>query len=108
LYEIDADYRGWTVVEYSNPNCPSLKTDRLYLVVEIPASGRVCTSSELPKGWRYERFEYVNGRGRQRVLRSSGWDSDPEVWAFNQEKRETVFIGSKEELDKNWASKPRR
>lgn len=44
-FELPEGYRGWVVIEYYNPNCPPLKTSRMHIVVEIPTSGHLCTSS---------------------------------------------------------------
>jgi hypothetical protein len=110
LYRMPAGYRGWVLVEYNNSGCPPLSSDWLYLVIDISASGLGCTSSGVTYGWRYTRFEYINEHGVQCVLRSSGWDPNPEVWGIDtsQDKWESLFVGSKQDLDRSWASKPRR
>ena len=100
-WELPPDYKGWLVVQYEDPSCPALSVGGPYLVVRVPPTGRVCTSSPLPEGWRHHRYEYVHPDGR-RTEASSPWSS-----YSSGLKRENVFIGTRAELDRSWASEPR-
>ena len=63
LFELPSDYRGWILVEFSEPSCPPLATRGLYLVMSIPSSGQTCTSTAMTPGWRYWRAEYIRPDG---------------------------------------------
>ncbi len=109
LWEIKGGYRGWIIVGYENPTCARLDRRGIYLVISVPYSGRACTSSPMPKGWRYERYVYVGEHQQQRALRSVGWNRDPEIWPIStdpKKKLEYLFVGSKKELDEGWRSRP--
>jgi hypothetical protein len=109
LWEFSPRYRGWVVVEYERPECPPLLTKAMHLVIDVPPSGHACTSSPIPKGWRYERYEYVLPDGRRKVIRSSGWDRNSEITSLSvnaEKKTEFLFVGTREELSKNWSSRP--
>ena len=111
LYQFSPDYKGWVVVAYDKPGCSPLSKDGVYLVVSIPFSGRACTSSPVPEGWRYYRFECVYENGRRRVLRDKGWNNNSEIWpiSYNPKRKiEFLFVGSQQELHKSWASRPDR
>src|SRR5215469_11971241 len=62
-WDLPPGYRGWVVVQYGNIACQPLSKNGLYLVVRITPSGHACTSSPIPTGWRYERYEYLDGNG---------------------------------------------
>jgi hypothetical protein len=102
-------YRGWVLVEFQNSSCPPLAKEGLHLVVPISASGRGCTSSPIPEGWRYVRYESLNSRGERTKLRADGWNTDSLAWpiAVNREKREWyLFVGTQEELRRSGGSQP--
>lgn len=113
-YELPPGYRGWVLIEYENPSCPSLVTKGMYLVISIPSSGRACTSSPVPKGWRYSRYEYLAADGQRTTIPSGGQGKDNQIWAsshaFAQETvrfpRDRFFVGTKEELEKSWSKEP--
>jgi hypothetical protein len=71
-WELPPGYRGWVVVRFGDPACPPLRGSGIYLVVPVTAGGRGCTSSPVPAGWRYYRYEYVGPDGIRTVIRSSG------------------------------------
>ena len=109
LWQFTPGYRGWVVVEYENPACPPLVTEGVYLVIRVPASGRACTSSPIPVGWRYGRYEYVFEDGRRRVIPSSGWDSNSEITLLSvnfEKKLEFLFVGTKQALKESWKNLP--
>ena len=108
-WEFSPGYRGCVVVEYRRPNCPPLSTKAMYLVIDVPPSGHACTSSPIPKGWRYERYEYVLADGARKVIPSSGWDSNSEITPLSvspKKEMEFLFVGTREELSKSWGSRP--
>lgn len=62
-YELRPGYRGWVVVRYEDPACPPTRTQGIYLVIAVSASGRGCTPRSSSKGWVYYRAEYVRPDG---------------------------------------------
>lgn len=104
LYEIPGAYKGWMVIHYEDPSCPPLPTKGIFLVVAVPASGRLCTSSEHPGGLVYSEFEYVYSGGKREPLAwttAAGEDPRAQVWliAYSPEDKEAIsFVGSQQEF----------
>ena len=110
MYRIQDGYKGWTIVKYDDPSCPSLHHQNVFVVIPISASGRGCTSSPLQAGWRITLYEYVSGQKVIRRLHQSGWGGDGEIWAgfYMVEKHsESFFVGTEQELSKSWLSRPK-
>jgi hypothetical protein len=97
VYRMPGDYRGWVAIRYEDPACGPLRTDRWYLVVEVGPDGRKCTSSPVPGGWRYVRFEYVYPDGRRRQLEAN--ERVEQYGATGPQKPQigVIFVGSEEE-----------
>lgn len=112
-WELPPGYRGWVVVRYEDPSCPELGRDGIYWVVVIPPTGHACTASaSTGRVWRYYRYEYVHAKGMRTALTSSGWKPRHtiEVWGITSGqdgRREIVFIGTEEALNRSWGSQPR-
>ncbi|HUI43381.1 MAG TPA: hypothetical protein VL523_15565, partial [Terriglobia bacterium] len=110
LYEVPASYRGWVLVKYKNPSCPPLAGSGIYSVVQVSPSGDACTSDELPAGIQHRRFEAVEAGGARVELQDLSWDSGSQVrflGASGSGEYELIFVGSNEELKRNWASMPK-
>src|SRR5262245_248868 len=71
-YRFTGEYRGWVGIRYEDPTCPPLRTEGWYLVIPVGPDGRGCTSSSVPGGWRYHRYEYLSSDGTRRVLSGPG------------------------------------
>jgi hypothetical protein len=103
LYEIPIGYKGWVVIQYENASCPSLPVRGIRLVVSVPGSGRVCTSTTAPQGYSHVRFEYLSPGGSRRSLSlGSGSNPNGEAWLLSyspDDKSEIDFIGSKAEME---------
>lgn len=104
LYRLPGDYRGWVGIRYDDPTCPSLRREGWYLVIPFDANGRACTSSGVPGGWRYRRYEYIYPDGRSKRL--SGINED--VWPIGVSGPQTphiglLFIGPEEEMKRSWS-----
>jgi hypothetical protein len=110
-YEFPERFKGWLVVRYEDPNCPPLLRRGIFLVVSVPVSGQVCTSSRRPEGWIYYRFDYLEpGGNRTSVPLRTG--SDPpgivQVWLVTylpDYKWEEDWVGTKEEAN-HWGTPP--
>jgi hypothetical protein len=109
-YDIDSSVRGWVVVEYEDTSCNKLARDGLFLVVMVPASGRACTASTMPKGWRWTKFDRIRADGNREGLSFSSTDPQQLIWAWatgtqgdsTRREREIFFVGTKKELDSAW------
>ena len=109
-YELPPGYKGWLLIEFENPSCPRLAWRWGFRVIHLGPGGRACTSSRSPLGWHYERYEYVGPDGARTRLRSSGWETDREVWPITcgpDGRRCTTFIGTREELSHSGSRMPR-
>jgi hypothetical protein len=104
LWHFPAGYRGWVVVQYGDSNCPPLATKGLYKVIVVDGRGRSCTSSRMPAGLRYLRFEYIDTSGAEQTL-LSGWFQflqvhSPQVSTqgiVQNLGRQMLFVGTDEE-----------
>jgi hypothetical protein len=104
VYRFPGGYRGWAGIRYGDPTCSPLRTEGWYLVIPVGSDGRGCTSSPVPGGWRYRRYEYIYPDGRRREL--SGPDEKVLLVAATGPERPnvgTLFVGSDEELKQSWA-----
>jgi hypothetical protein len=101
LYELPAGYRGWILVYFERPNCPSMGSRGLFYVIQVSESGRGCTSDTLPRGWKYHRAEFLNSDGTRtgRSLRPISYSDETKDYL--------IFIGTEEELTRNWNKAPR-
>ena len=110
-YEFPGGFRKWVTIQFESPSCPPLKHEGIFLVVSVPSSGRVCTSTAHPNRWVYHKFEYVYPDGRRRAIRMrSGLDPAGEVQVYllayqPEQKWEVDFVGTKEEAE-HWGTPP--
>ena len=110
-YEFSDGFKGWVVVKYKDPSCSPLARRGIFLLVSVPPSGRVCTSSPRPNGWIYYRFDYVHpNKSRTSLPLRTG--SDPpgtvQVWLvtyLRDENWEEDWVGTKEESN-HWGTPP--
>lgn len=111
-YEFASAYQGWVVIQYDNPTCSPFESDGIYLVIPIQPSGRACTSSPVPKGWRYNQYEYVAPDGERIRIPFGGEDN--RIWADSvayaqatvRFPKQTFFVGTKKELESSWSERP--
>ena len=93
VYELSSGYRGWLQIYYENPTCPPSPTRGVYQVMRVGSDGRGCTSGPMPRGWHYQRAEYVGPNGAR--------TSAPSVWPLgHSETRKVVivFVGGEAEF----------
>jgi hypothetical protein len=99
LYELPSGFKRWVVVHFEDPSCPPLHKQGVFLVVPVPSSGQVCTSTRHPEGWIYYRFEYLQPNGKREPLSlRSGTDPAGKVQVYlltyqPEEKWEIDFVG---------------
>lgn len=102
VYEIPGGYEGWIFIQFGDTSCPPLQRKGEVRVVQIPPTGRVCTSSTIPVGVFYAEFEYVYPDGERTHLpwsTSSGGDALVRMLTYDpQDKSEIDFVGNKEKF----------
>ena|SRR2546425_1078438 len=110
-YEFPGGFKGWLVVRYEDPSCPPLGKQGVFLVVSVPPSGQVCTSTRHPDGWVYCRFEYVYPDGTRTSLPLRTGSDPPgkvQVWSVTyvpDYNWEVDWVGTKEEAE-HWGTPP--
>ena len=108
--ELPKGYRGWVVVKCEDPSCPRLGRRGLFLMISISASGQGCTSESASKGWQYVRYESTDAQGRVTKIPETKLGGGGLIWAesySDQMKIERFFVGSEQELNSSWDSKPK-
>lgn len=103
LYLLPHGFNGWTGIRFSDPSCKALTHESWYVVIKFDQRGRACTSTPVPSGWRYRRFEYVDADGNRRKL--GGVRED--VWLAgtsgpNPPHITLIFIGEEKEAKRLW------
>jgi hypothetical protein len=94
LWRLPQSYQGWIYTRWNAPNCPPLEVRDGYLVIEVPPTGVVCTSSGLQEGTAIDRFVYVVGD-------DGDLDIDPSLAherVFGNGTDLYVFIGSTQDF----------
>jgi hypothetical protein len=66
-HELPPGFRGWALVQYQRPDCPAL-SQGIRLVIVYDGSGKACTSSKKPLGWRYRTFVHVEPSGTRQPI----------------------------------------
>ena len=94
-HELPAGYRGWALVEYQRPHCPELSVQGIRLIVSYDATGRACTSSPRPLGWRYRTFVYVEPGGARHATPEEMLHSYSHSIGDNTD---TFFVGTSAEF----------
>jgi len=67
-HQLPDGFRGWALIQYQRPACPALSTQGIHLIIPYDATGRACTSSLPPAGWRYRSVVYVHRDGTRRAI----------------------------------------
>lgn len=109
VWRFPQGYRGWVVVQYQNPACPPLAKEGMYLVISISASGYGCTSTPTLEGYRYTRYEYFDPNSQRTRIRADGWNTNSLIWPVSidpKKRKEFLFVGTQEELNRSWRSRP--
>ena len=94
-HELPNGYHGWALVQYQRPDCPALSVQGIRMIVAYDATGRACTSSQKPFGWRYRSFAYVEPNGTrhpipEEMLRSYSYSIG--------DNADTFFVGTDAEF----------
>jgi hypothetical protein len=96
-YEFPMGFKGWSIVQFENSNCPPLPSQGLFLIVSVPASGKACTSTRHPDRLVYYQFAYVDPSGnRQRLSWNHHGKAGTQVWLIGYDlgsRSEENFVG---------------
>jgi hypothetical protein len=107
-YEIPAGFKGWLLVRFADGTCQPLRRQGVFLVVSLPPSGWVCTSTQESDGLVFYRFEYVYPNGTRQSLRwNQHGKSGTQVWLLGtglENKTQEIFVGDEHE---NWNHYPK-
>lgn len=109
-WELPPNYKGWVVFQYEKPDCPALREHGIFLVHIVGQDARGCTSSPVPRGWRYSTYSCIQANGERLPIPSSSWSREPQIWANSYNpgrKAEVFFVGSEEELQASWDRRPK-
>jgi hypothetical protein len=109
LYKIANNYKGWAIVKFDDPSCAPLEHEAIFLVIQINSSGLGCSSSPFPEGWRFNRYEYVDGAKMTGEIPASDWGAGGQIWAgfgIPDKHAECFFVGTEHELSQSWSSRP--
>jgi hypothetical protein len=90
------DDGGWVTVQFNNPSCPPLRTEGVFWVVDVPEQKSTCTSTPLPHGLKYFRFEARQGDATLRLK----WGES--VWPVTYKEDSgwyLLFVGAKEKFN---------
>lgn len=114
ITDLPADYRGWVIMRYERPECPEMAREGVSLVVSVPSSGCVCTSSPEPKHLRAYIYRAAQSDGTRQGMSNamihlqgpgSGVGQFPRYdpagkWLGSgpREVRETYFVGTDDEF----------
>ena len=95
LWRLPLSYQGWIYTRWDIATCAPLEIRGGYLVVEVPPSGVVCTSSHLQDGSAIDRFVYLLSDGTEFELAP---ESAHERVFGNGSHDLYVFIGTAEDF----------
>jgi hypothetical protein len=110
-YEFPEGFKGWLTIRFSDPTCPPLDSQGAFLIVSVPASGQVCTSTPHSDRWVYYRFEYLHSDGSRTSIPLRSGSTSPQkvyVWLVTfdpDQKWEVDWVGTKEESS-HWGTLP--
>lgn len=107
-YIIPKGYVGWVRVDLGVPGAAALPVEDGRLVFNIPATGRLETSSKLEEGWAYDEYYYCDVAGHCERLPVSAPGENGMIWGqSNAAERvrgqptrvyERFFVGTEEQF----------
>ena len=65
---LPAGYEGWVVASYNVTGAPTLGRDGCKVLIRIPESGRISTSSHRASGYGIDRFYYLSAQEKRMRL----------------------------------------
>ena len=81
-WELPTGYRGWVLVEWANPKCPSARVTLMSVIVKVDSSGHGCISTPVPKGSQFLRFYELDSSGNRHKLRM-GYRGNGQIWEYS-------------------------
>jgi hypothetical protein len=111
-YEVPRGYVGWVRIEFEQPRAAPLPRRDGNLVIRIPPSGVLRTSSPFEVGWARDRYVAYSAQGVTE-LPLTGWGAGGMIWGqFNGtgtgehgRTHEMFFVGSEAAYQESVASR---
>jgi hypothetical protein len=103
---IPKGYEGWVVIRYLMPDAPALEKEDGRVLIRIPATGTLSTSSDLADGYAVDEYWFLDSDGgREKITDgTSCTGTEPCIHGkvyFSQPIRATrFFVGKKDNLAK--------
>ncbi len=101
---IPENFEGWVTIKYEVPEAAPLKREGLKMLIQVPASGAVTTSSTRAAGYGTDEYYLVAADGRRRRLPNEfegcpGTACAQRFTFFSSPARVTVFfVGRAEDV----------
>jgi hypothetical protein len=80
-YALPPNFSGWVEIEFERSDCQPLTYRGGEVLLLVPPTGRVCTSSRLETGWAHDEFIVMVPGGHTRSLSELPGENQ-EVWDF--------------------------
>jgi hypothetical protein len=103
IYRLDSETRGWVVIVFNQPKAPPLPTQGDALLLDVPKSGLLFTSTKSQDGYARDKFlvRYPDGREaplpfddlRAHHVGVSTWEDGKPI------DSEMFFLGTRAELE---------
>ena len=94
-WEVPKGYRGWVLVEQSNPKCPPAKFTLTKVIFTVDSSGHGCVSTPLPKSSELLTFWEVDSDGHKHELRM-GPGNGALIWQYEDAGASNEFVSIRE------------
>ena len=102
-YLIPKNFEGWVTIKYEKPNAPPLPEKEGVVVLEIPASGILETSSPLPYGWSRDDFFWREGTQTTKIPRQVQVGEEPMRQVHDRDEThqryDEIILGLPEQID---------
>lgn len=95
---IPNDYVGKVEILYGRARADALPMKGGVLICQIPANGRLETSSSLEDGWAKDEYFYYESNGALYPLKFSGSGEGGVIWhETNSENEQSFFVGTEQQ-----------
>jgi hypothetical protein len=94
--EVPKGYRGWVLIEQSNPKCPPAKFTLTKVIFTVNSSGHGCVSTPLPKASELLTFWEVDSEGHKYELRMGSGSNGGLIWAYSDAAASNEFVSIRE------------
>lgn len=103
VYRLDSETHGWVAIVFNRPEAPPLPLQGDDLVIDVPRSGVVSTSTKSPVGYARDKFLVRHPDGREEPLSFDAIRANhvgTSTWGDGKPmEHEVFFLGTKAELE---------